>query len=283
MSNVSPLRYPGGKTRACKILNTILEENNINLNEYSYLASPFFGGGSFEFFIGNKFPHLTILANDKFTPLFNFWEKVADQNERSTICQELEKELGKVTKESFVEKRETLTNSNMEYTLERARDYFIINRCSFSGATLSGGFSKESSIKRFTQSSIDRVKSLNLEKLKFTNINFVEFMYTIGTIEENKKYFVFLDPPYFLEKGSKLYGNSGDLHEDFNHEALWLLLISYTSLNIPWMLTYNDCPYIRKLYSLESTNHEKIKIKEVDWKYGMNKSKNSSEIVITSF
>jgi DNA adenine methylase len=283
MTNVSPLRYPGGKTRACKILNTILEENNINLNEYTYLASPFFGGGSFEFFIGNKYPQLTILANDKFTPLFNFWEKVADQNERNTLCLELEKELGKVTKESFLEKRETLTNSNMEYTLDNAQDYFIINRCSFSGATLSGGFSKESSINRFNQSSIDRVKSLKLEKFKFSNINFIDFMYTIGIIEENKKYFVFLDPPYFLEKGSKLYGNSGDLHEDFNHEALWLLLISYTSLNIPWMLTYNDCPYIRDLYSLESTNHEKIKIKEVDWKYGMNKTKKSSEIVITSF
>lgn len=283
MSNVSPLRYPGGKTRACKILYSILEENNIDLNEYSYLASPFFGGGSFEFFIGNKYPHLTILANDKFTPLYNFWEKVADQNERNTFCQELEKELGKVSRESFVEKRETLTNSNMESTLERARDYFIINRCSFSGATLSGGFSKEASINRFTQSSIDRVKRLNLEKFKFTNIGFIEFMYTIGIIEENKKYFVFLDPPYYLEGGSKLYGNSGDLHEDFDHEGLWALLLSYSSLNIPWMLTYNDCQYIRDLYSLKSTNLEKIKIKEVDWKYGMNKTKKSSEIVITSF
>lgn len=38
--------------------------------------------------------------------------------------------------------------------------YFIINRCSFSGATLSGGFSLESSQKRFTTSSIERIKKI---------------------------------------------------------------------------------------------------------------------------
>ena len=229
MTNVSPLRYPDEKTSICKILYSILKEN-INLNEYSYLASPFFGGGSFEFFIGNKFPHLTILANDKFTPLFNFWEKVSDQNQnkRDTFCQELEKELCEV------------------------------------------------SINWFTESSIDRIKRLNLEKFKFTNIGFIEFMYTIGIIDENKKYFVFLDPPCYIEKSSKLYGNSGDRAEDFDHEGLWALLLSYSSLNIPWMLTYNDCPYIRDLYSLKSTNLEKIKIREVE-------NKKSSVIVITSF
>ena len=36
----------------------------------------------------------------------------------------------------------------------KAAYFFAINRSSFSGVTLSGGFSKESSIKRFTKSSI---------------------------------------------------------------------------------------------------------------------------------
>jgi hypothetical protein len=40
-------------------------------------------------------------------------------------------------------------------------------------------------------------------------------------------------------------------------------------------MTYNDCSYIRILYN-------KYKIIEVNWNYGMNKSKKSSEIIIIS-
>ena len=35
---------------------------------------------------------------------------------------------------------------------------------------------------------------------------------------------MFLDPPYYLENKSKLYGNNGDLHQDFNHDLLFDLL-----------------------------------------------------------
>ena len=35
-----------------------------------------------------------------------------------------------------------------------------------------------------------------------------------------KKPFIFLDPPYFLEKGSRLYGYKGDMHQAFEHEKL---------------------------------------------------------------
>ena len=47
--NKSPLRYPGGKSRACKNLDMILN-NNFNISDFNTIISPFFGGGSFEFF-----------------------------------------------------------------------------------------------------------------------------------------------------------------------------------------------------------------------------------------
>ena len=53
ISNKSPLRYPGGKTRACKKLEEILNEN-FNIRDFDNLVSPFFGGGSFEFYIQNN-------------------------------------------------------------------------------------------------------------------------------------------------------------------------------------------------------------------------------------
>ena len=71
MNNKSPLRYPGGKTRACKILDKIVSEH-FNMKEKKILISPFLGGGSFEFYLQNKY-NLEIIANDKFNPLFVFW------------------------------------------------------------------------------------------------------------------------------------------------------------------------------------------------------------------
>jgi DNA adenine methylase len=48
--NISPLRYPGGKTRACKIIENIILEY-FNIEEFNTIISPFFGGGSFEFYL----------------------------------------------------------------------------------------------------------------------------------------------------------------------------------------------------------------------------------------
>ena len=45
MNNKSPLRYPGGKSRACKILDDILQ-NYYDPVKFTTLISPFFGGGS---------------------------------------------------------------------------------------------------------------------------------------------------------------------------------------------------------------------------------------------
>ena len=95
--NKSPLRYPGGKTRACKKLENILI-NNFNTNDFDNLVSPFFGGGSFEFHIQNNYG-LNIIANDKFVPLYNFWNTCKNENKK--LCDELNKNLLNITKEKI--------------------------------------------------------------------------------------------------------------------------------------------------------------------------------------
>jgi DNA adenine methylase len=147
-------------------------------------------------------------------------------------------------------------------TFIQACKYFVINRCSFSGATLSGGFSAEASKLRFTESSIKRIEDLDLSNVEFHNMDFTHFL-------KGKRGFIFLDPPYYLGQSSKLYGNNGDMHENFDHEKLFKIM----KMRKNWIMTYNDCEYIRDLY-------KDYEIRVVDWTYGMNKSKNSSEIVI---
>ena len=259
ISNNSPLRYPGGKTRACKKLDTILKKH-FDISKFNNIVSPFFGGGSFEFHIQNNYG-LNIIANDKFVPLYTFWKTC--KLDKENLCKELTKKIDLIDKEEFTNLREKIMEEKNK--LNQSIMYFIINRCSFSGATLSGGFSFEASKKRFTKSSIDRIKKLDLTCYDIYNLDFEEFINN----NQDKKNLIFLDPPYYLEKASTLYGNNGDMHDTFEHDKLYNCL----SKKKNWFMTYNNCDYIKNLY-------KNFKIIETSWSYGMNKSKKSSEIVI---
>jgi DNA adenine methylase len=261
-NNKSPLRYPGGKTRACKILNDIMIKH-FEIEKFDNIISPFFGGGSFEFYIQNTY-NLNIIANDKFKPLYNFWHICINENNK--LCEKLNGNINNVTKEKFILFRKQIMNE--ENNLIQAYLYFIINRCSFSGSTLSGGFSLESSEKRFTESSILKIKQLNLTNFTIFNNDYKDFLIQ-NKNNKNNKNLIFLDPPYYLEKKSKLYGNNGDMHENFDHDELF----KFISKENNWIITYNNCDYIKTLY-------KNFKIIETNWSYGMNKSKKSSEIVI---
>ena len=136
----------------------------------------------------------------------------------------------------------------------------------FFNGTTSGGFSEESSKMRFNMKSIDRLDKINISNIQFSNEDFTNF---IDNIPDNK--FIFLDFPYYLGIKSKLYGNNGDLHENFAHDELYNKL----KKNKLWLLCYNNCDYIKNLYKDYHIISESLS-------YGMNKSKESSEILILS-
>jgi len=50
---ISPLRYPGGKSKAIKIIEDIIIDN-FDLKNISTIISPFVGGGSFEFYMNEN-------------------------------------------------------------------------------------------------------------------------------------------------------------------------------------------------------------------------------------
>jgi DNA adenine methylase len=260
--NKSPLRYPGGKTRACKIIDTELKKH-IDLKKFTTLISPFFGGGSFEFYI-NSIYDMKVKANDKFKPLISFWKTVkSDKPSLITLIKELRTSFNK---DQFIQYRKEIMQLPETEILKIAAHYFIINRSSFSGATLSGGYSKEAKEKRFTVNSIEAITNLNLDEFEFSNIDASDFITECDTIPNR---LIFLDPPYYLEGKSTLYGYNGDMHESFDHSKLATTLLTINN----WVMTYNDCEYIREKY-------KNYTIINLNWNYGMNKSKKSSEILI---
>jgi len=249
----SPLRYPGGKTRAIKHLLPHIPEGDI--------CSPFLGGGSLELVLSKD---RTVYAYDAFYPLYNFWNCLL--TEKDYLVEQVKK-LHPLDKETFKALRMLLRGyaPSQGKSVELAAAYFAINRSSFSGATLSGGFSQQAADGRFNENSIKRLANFYAPNLKVGFLGFEE------SIERHKNQFLYLDPPYFLEEKSKLYGKNGDMHEGFDHKLLHSLLTNRQN----WLLCYNDCEFIREHYS----DYEII---PAEWAYGMNKSKKSNEVFIIS-
>ncbi len=247
-SSRSPLRYPGGKTRAVTFIHQLFPLG------LTHLLSPFFGGGSIELFAASK--GTIVKGYDVFTPLVEFWQCLTEN--ASALANEVEKYLP-LKKERFYE----LQHSQTSFTtrLERAAVYYVLNRASFSGATLSGGMSPQHP--RFTYSSIERIRNHYNPNIKVNKADFKE------SLEQHAVTFAYLDPPYLIK--SSLYGRKGNAHKDFDHEGLARILKERDN----WLLSYNDCEEIRGLYKGYHTIAP-------NWKYGMSGDKASKEILVFS-
>lgn len=250
MANKSPLRYPGGKTRAIKLLTTYIPEGKTTL------LSPFFGGGSFE--LSCRYRGMTVYANDLFHPLYMFWKVL---KERPLELQQRVQAQCPVTKKAFAELRKNILE--LEDELEIAAAYYIVNRCSFSGATFCGGFSQQSADGRMNQSAIDRLTTVSLENITLSNDDCIKFLEDHPQTENTV---VYADPPYYIP--TYVYGKDGDMHEGFDHVRLSTELKKRSD----WVLSYNDCEYVRELYS-------DCRVESVQWSYSMS-IKPSSEVII---
>lgn len=256
----SPIRYPGGKFRARKILDSYLPKEEL------VISSPFLGGGSFELYAtGNGH---TVLASDGFKQLSNFWTYLLSDPE--SLGSRLYPYLNEVDSEKFKDMQERQKNNSNPSTIEDAVEFIIVNRCSFSGATFSGGYSKESASTRFTKSVVDKIKNFSNDKITVEHGFFEDMIPKYS----KKSDLLFLDPPYLLD-GTKnsLYGIGGNMHKHFDH---FLLKEVVKESKKPFILTYNNNEIIKEMW-------KEYKIEEAEWSYGMNKTKKSSEIIITNY
>ena len=230
----SPLRYPGGKSRAVKFLNQFLPE-------FEEFREPFFGGGSFMFATMQQFPAAKYWANDLNFDVFCFW------NALKTDFAALVESIANIKKnrhngrELFFELLEKRKGEMSDF--ERAVDFFVLNRITFSGVVDSGGYSEQAFQSRFTDSSIERLKKIAplVERIHFTHGDYLDLLESPG-----ENVFIFLDPPYFSATQSKLYGKRGALHQQFDHERF-----AKAMRECPhnWLITYDNSPFICDLFS----------------------------------
>lgn len=237
----SPLRYPGGKSKAVAEIAARLP------SKFAEYREPFVGGGSMFLYLRARYPRLPIWINDLNRDLICFWRAVQSclpqlVNEVAQI-----KRSTKNGKSLFVE-----LTANYEHDLtefERAIRFFVLNRITFSGTVDAGGYSQKAFETRFTDSSIERLAALEgfLDNVKITNLDYRDVIDA-----EGEDCFLFLDPPYLSSIKSKLYGRRGRLHQDFNHQEF---AASLRDCAHKWLITYDDSSEIRQTSLLRAVTN----------------------------
>lgn len=253
----SALRYPGGKSRLVETISKIAPDG---FKEY---REPFLGGGSVFIRIVQDYPDKKYWINDLYYDLYCFWiacrDNTEELQERIYSLRDKWKGDGKGLHRYLVD-----NIANMS-PIDKAAAFFVLNRITFSGTSLSGGFSNGAYEKRFTESSIVRMCDMSslLKSAEITNEDF-----SVLLSGGDGDVFTFLDPPYYSATDSALYGKNGQLHKGFDHERLAEEL---RGCKHRWLMTYDDCEYVRNLY-------KGFNIKEFELMYGMRNVTKSADM-----
>ena len=235
------------------------------------MISPFFGGGSIELHYAAQ--GVKVYGYDIFEPLTNFWQHAIPFGSRMATL--IENSYHPCSKEQFKQLQSKVVNMKVDPFL-RACFFYVINRSSFSGATLSAGYSKQAAEKRFTKASIDMLRDFACDNLIVQCAS-----YENSLARHDDETFIYADPPYLLEKSvarglskplvetTLLYGQGGSTHKDFDHERFAEEIKKKNN----WVISYNPHPEILELY-------KDYEIVYPNWTYGMSADKKSKEILI---
>ena len=287
---MSFFRYPGGKAKFAKDILPLIPFHEINT-----FCEPFFGGGAitiaaFKNGLMNNISNL--LINDIDRALMCLWSCVYDQTEK--LIYEIENYTPTV--EDFYQFKEDLENIPAYFKDDKVDEWkgyygfrkLAIHQMSFSGlGTKAGGpiggvtqtsnykvdcrWSPVSMTKKIRRirtflDSIDNVvmSSQNVfETLRWLNLGFIRWTNPF------KQSFAYLDPPYYV-KGDDLYQHS------FTHDDHVRLADELKHAEYKWLLSYDDCPEVRELYSW-------AKIIELKGNYTIRTARTKSELVLMNY
>ena len=230
----TPLRYPGGKSRACTKLDVYIPD----LRDYKEYREPFLGGGSVAIHITKKYPNLDVWVNDLYEPLYNFWRVLQDDGyalfKRLQELKSRYPDRGSA-KGLFLEAKDVV-NDYDQPNLFRACDFYVINKFSFSGLTESSSFSAQASESNFSMRGIEKLQGYTqiIQNWKITNLSYEQLL------TDDKDVFTYLDPPYDIR--SNLYGRKGSMHNGFSHDGFAADCDRFIG---PQLISYNSSQLVK--------------------------------------
>lgn len=266
----SPLRYPGGKNKLAAFIAKVCVDNGIN----GVYVEPYAGGASVALFLLLEGFVDNIIINDKDRSIYAFWYSVLNNNE--SLCELINKT--EVTIENWYKFRMVQDNKKKAPLLELGFSTLFMNRTNRSGIISAGpigGNKQESAYSidcRFNKKElIKRIRKIG-ERKKNIKLYSIDALALIDKIEGqvcNDNTVFYFDPPYYL-KASSLYMNH---YKDEDHKIVSNRIKEIKNIN--WIVSYDNVPEIRDLYS----SYEK---KEYSFKHTAYEIRQGKEILFFS-
>ncbi|NLY46734.1 MAG: DNA adenine methylase [Tissierella sp.] len=268
---LSPLRYPGGKTKLYKYIKKLIKHNNLLGCTY---VEPFAGGCGLAIQLLHTNIVNNIILNDIDISIYAFWKTVLDDSDK------LIKKIidTPITMDEWYKQKEIQDNKFDADLFELGFSTLFLNRTNFSGIIKAGplgGYSQNGPNKldcRFNKKDIIiKIQLIHRykEQIQFYNMDAIDFFEILNEINQNEL-FIFLDPPYF-ENGPGLYTN---FYTEKDHNKL----AEYVSnLNHHWIVTYDNVDKIKEIYNKYNYNFN-----EYSLSYSANNKYKGTEIMFYS-
>lgn len=266
-------RYPGGKRKLLPEITNLIQKLSPGL-DWEY-REPFFGGGSVGCSFGVQCLTERIWLNDKDVGICCVWTSVIRYP--NAFVQKIKNYNPSV--EDYYRFKTILSSITMmpeqeEEVLTVALQKLVLHQISYSGlGTMSGGpLGGRDQTSRYPIDCRWNPEALaaqvwthhkNFSQLVIREDRCTNYDYS-ALLSEKGDCTLYLDPPYY-HKGGQLYQ-----HGEIDHALLASLLRECRS---PWLLSYDDCPEIRELYSWAS-------IMTVDVSYSIVSAKTKTELLI---
>ncbi|MEA5077515.1 MAG: DNA adenine methylase [Anaerolineaceae bacterium] len=270
-TTLSPLRYPGGKTKLYTIIQPIV--NSCQFGNEKIYVEPFAGGSGLALKLLFNHDVDRIILNDIDFRIYCFWHSILTQTTEFinmiVNCQ--------INIDTWYIEKNIYSSPDDYSELEVGFATFFLNRCNVSGVLLAGpigGYAQLGKYKigaRFNK--IDLINKIseigaNADNIEFYNMDAIQFIQTQLIHINNDNIFLNIDPPY-VKKGELLYENS---FSETDHAALCLLV---KRLDYKWVVTYDKCELIENLY-------ENYQMVELSLQYSAGNNRIGKELLIFS-
>jgi DNA adenine methylase len=245
--NYSPLRYPGGKQVLSRVLTRIIELNGATGGTY---IEPYAGGAGAALTLLYDERVDRIVINDADYRIYAFWRAALGQTDEfveriRTV---------KLNVAEWQRQRNIYQRGRRESILRLGFATFYLNRCNRSGIIASGGpiggldqrgiWKIDARFNRPELAARIRRLAAYSDRIEVTNLDAVACLRTrVMPLPRSARPFAYLDPPYFA-KAEDLYMN----HYAAGDHATVAEFVQDALDDVPWVMTYDDVPEIRRLY-----------------------------------
>lgn len=242
-TTLTPLRYPGGKSKYFSLFTQIIKDNDLGGATF---VEVFAGGAGAAISLLLRGHVESLILNDLDPAIYAFWKSVKEHPE--DLIRLISNK--RVSMAEWKRQKMVYDQKCTDDPLALGFATFFLNRCNHAGIlgarpiggmkqngtyTIQSRYNKDTSITK-----INRIAE-RAASIEVLNLDAVDLMVRLSQSYQKRKLVIYLDPPY-VQKGPALYLNH---FEHKNHRELRDVVMQ---CDFPWVLSYDYDESIMALY-----------------------------------